>query len=113
MGRLQGPCPCCIEGGGVRPCDQCKRAKGGPKWPLHNPACLHCGARLILNLGELPISAAALASRRKAVLDDWEAHGHNRDQLRELAKQHQANGTVPIGRVKPTESDPPNPKKRP
>lgn len=95
----------------MRPCEQCQRAKGGPKWPLHNPACLHCGARLILNLGALRISADALASRRKAVLDDWTNHGHSREELRALAKEHQAKGTVPIGPASFGVSVSPNPKK--
>ena len=53
---------------------------------MFNPACLHCGARLIQYLGTLPIAPAECAQRRRAVLADWMAHGHAESDLRSLAK---------------------------
>lgn len=59
---------------------------------MYDPACLHCGARLVMQLGGLLIGASEVKARRQAVLDDWERHGHSRQAMRELAK----GTTLPI-----------------
>lgn len=67
-------------------CKNCNVAKGFAGYRLFNPACLHCGARLIQHLGTLPIPTADCVRRRRAVLADWMAHGHTEADLRALAK---------------------------
>lgn len=56
-----------------------------------NPACLHCGARLIQRLGALPRPRDEITARRRKVLEDWMAYGHSESDLRRLAK-----GPVPL-----------------
>lgn len=59
---------------------------------MYDPACLHCGARLVMQLGGLLIGASEVKARRQAALDDWERHGHSRQAMRELAK----GGALPL-----------------
>ncbi len=58
---------------------------------MFNPACLHCGARLIQRLGKLPRPKDEITARRRQVLSDWMAQGHSESDLRRLAK-----GPVPL-----------------
>ena len=73
---------------------------------MFNPACLHCGARLIQSLGRLPIPASECRQRRQAALALWLRHGHNEAVIRELVK-----GPLPIGPEKATACDSPTPAK--
>ena len=77
------------------PCPNCQTAKTHPQHNWFNPACLHCGARMIQHLGRLPIAASEIAQRRRQVLADWTAHGHTEAQLRALAKGPQALAPLP------------------
>jgi hypothetical protein len=67
-------------------CNDCQATRESPAHRLFNPACLHCGARLIQRLGKLPRPKEEIASRRRQVLTDWMAYGHAEGQLRALAK---------------------------
>ena len=69
-------------------CTDCKAAsETSGLWAQHNPACLHCGARLIQRLGKLRTpTSEQITARRKAVLADWIAHGHSELQIRALVK---------------------------
>lgn len=67
-------------------CADCTATREAPAWPMHNPACLHCGARLIQRIGKYQIPVSEATTRRRAVLADWMAHGHDEAQLRALVK---------------------------
>ena len=67
-------------------CDCCNAAKEAPAHAWFDPACLHCGARLIQRLGKLPRPRDEITARRRKVLADWVAYGHAEADLRELAK---------------------------
>ena len=69
---------------------------------MFNPACLHCGARLIQSLGRLPIPASECRQRRQAMLALWLKHGHSEAVIRELVK-----GSLAIGPEKATVCDSP------
>ncbi len=53
----------------------------------YNPACLWCGARLIQRIGKVGKTDAEITQRRRVVLADWMAAGHDETELRELAAQ--------------------------
>ena len=78
-------------------CTDCKAAKEtSGLWPQHNPACLHCGARLIQRLGKVRTpTSEQITARRKVVLADWIAHGHSEQELRALVK-----GPLAVAEVK-------------
>ena len=84
-------------------------AQNYPGHRMYDPACLHCGARLIRVLGTLPIAVSECQARRRSVLADWMAMGHAEKDLRELAK-----GQAPcIGQVSASVcADPPRTKRR-
>lgn len=68
-------------------CECCEAAREAPAHNLYTPACLWCGARLIQALGRLhDRPRSEIAARRRAVLTDWMAYGHEEAQLRALAK---------------------------
>jgi len=67
-------------------CKNCLVAKGFAAYRWFNPACLCCGVRLIQHLGTLPISNTECSQRRRAVLDEWVAIGHNEAAMRQLVK---------------------------
>ena len=67
-------------------CKDCKSAMVSPGYRLFDPLCLHCGARLIQQLGALQIPASECTERRKAVLADWVAQGHSEAEIRRLVK---------------------------
>lgn len=71
---------------GSQSCPCCHTAKSFPGYRMFNPACLHCGARIIQSLGALAIGPSERRTRRQAVLAEWVAHGHSETQIRELAK---------------------------
>lgn len=74
MSRQAASCPCC------------NTAKSFPGYRMFNPACLHCGARIIQSFGALQIGPSERRTRRQAMLAEWVAHGHSEAQIRELAK---------------------------
>ena len=77
------------------PCPNCITAATYPQHRWFNPACLHCGARMIQHLGCLPIAASEITQRRRQVLLDWAAHGHSEKDLRALAKGPLAIAPLP------------------
>ena len=81
-------------------CQCCNRAREYSAYPQFCPSCLHCGARLIQRIGQLPISRQDVTRRRRAVLADWMAHGHPEEKIRELA----AMTSPAIGPVRSTAS---------
>lgn len=89
---------------GAAPCACCTNAKTQPAYRWFNPACLHCGARLIQHLGQLPIAASECKARRQTVLKDWLSYGHSEAELRALV---QGPTALPPGPVKAAASAPP------
>lgn len=70
-----------------RACAECAAAAvTAGLWRCFDPACLHCGARLIQQLGKLQIPPTKIKARRAQVLADWLALGHDETTLRALAK---------------------------
>ena len=67
-------------------CANCITAKGFNGYRMFNPACIYCGARLIQRLGMFQIPTSECTTRRRAVLADWMAHGHDEAQIRALVK---------------------------
>lgn len=67
-------------------CQDCSNAAQSPRYRTYNPACLPCGARFVKQLKELDLTEKQLADWRSKVMDDWEAYGHDRAALRELAR---------------------------
>lgn len=72
-------------------CTNCETARTFPEYRMFDPACLHCGARLIQLLGRLPIGASECTARRRNELAIWLHHGHQEADLRSLAK-----GPIPL-----------------
>lgn len=71
----------------MRPCECCKYAKQSPGYAYYCPACLWCGARLIRAIGHIPgLPALTVRDRRRAVLADWLAMGHDETKIRKLAE---------------------------
>jgi hypothetical protein len=67
-------------------CEDCAAARMNPEWyRRYTPSCLWCGARYVQQLRRLGLEKKALDAWRTRVMDDWEAFGHDRQQLRELA----------------------------
>jgi ribosomal protein S27E len=52
---------------------------------MFSPSCLYCGARLIQTIGKVGNTDAEITQRRRVVLKDWMALGHDEQELRELA----------------------------
>lgn len=67
-------------------CNCCDKARDFAAYPQFNPACLHCGARIIQHLGKLNIGQSECTRRRRESLADWLAYGHNESEIRKLAK---------------------------
>lgn len=67
-------------------CKNCDIARWFPEHRMFDPACLHCGARLIQYLGRLPIPASECRQRRQAMLALWLKQGHSEAVIRELVK---------------------------
>ena len=80
-------------------CTDCTATREAPAWPMHNPTCLYCGATLIQRIGKYSIPISAATERRRAVLDDWVAHGHDEAQIRRLAKGPLAIEPTKAGRA--------------
>lgn len=51
---------------------------------MFNPACLHCGARIIQRLGLMGLHPQECVQRRRAQLAVWVAHGHSEALIRKL-----------------------------
>lgn len=69
------------------PCDCCNTARSFPEYRMFDPACLYCGARYIqfLGMGVFELPSTTVKALREKVLNDWEAHGHERVEIREIA----------------------------
>jgi len=67
-------------------CTDCTATREAPAWPMHNPACIYCGGRLIQKIGTYQIPQSEATTRRRAVLADWVAAGHDEKQIRALCK---------------------------
>jgi hypothetical protein len=69
-------------------CDDCAAAKetAGQHRQFDNRKCLWCAARLIQQIGRLPITRDEATARRRAALADATAAGLDEQQIRELAK---------------------------
>lgn len=70
----------------IEPCQCCAATREAPAHAWFDPACLHCGARLIQRLGKLARPKDEITARRRKVLADWMAMGHAEEDLRRLAK---------------------------
>jgi len=70
----------------MRLCVECSRSHGGTGYPLYNPACLWCGARIIQQIGRFQIPASESVQRRRDMLALWLKHGHSESEIRRLAK---------------------------
>lgn len=70
-------------------CPDCKAAKEtNGLWSLFNsPKCAHCTARLIQRIGKLRTPTTdAITARRRVVLEDAVAWGHDEALIRKLVK---------------------------
>lgn len=70
----------------MRLCECCQRATEGPAYPMFDPACLWCGARLIWRIQRLQIGRSDASVRCRTVLQDWLQYGHSEMEIRRLAK---------------------------
>ena len=75
-------------------CSCCDTAREFSAYRMFNPACLHCGARMIQRLGAMEISQPDCVRRRRAALAVWMEYGHSETELRRLAKGPPAIGPV-------------------
>lgn len=67
-------------------CSDCEASRTcSGHYRLFSPACIHCGARLIQAIGKVGKTAAEITQRRRVVLADWMAMGHDEQELRALA----------------------------
>ena len=55
-------------------------------WKIFDPACSHCGARLIQKIGRLQLGATESTARKRAALVTWLELGHSESVIRGLAK---------------------------
>jgi len=67
-------------------CDCCENSRAGPEYPMHDPSCIYCGARLIWKIQRKPIGREEAMARCRKVLQDWLHYGHSEAELRKLAK---------------------------
>ena len=68
-------------------CGQCQAFRLDESHKLFNPACLHCGARLIQHQQRCSTQPKeTIAKRCRWTLAEWMARGHAEQALRELAK---------------------------
>jgi len=81
-------------------CTDCTATREAPAWPMHNPACIFCGSRLIQKIGKYPVAISEATERRRVVLADWVAAGHNEAQLRALCKGPLAIEPIEKAKVK-------------
>lgn len=65
-------------------CAACRECNG--LWPVFDPLCLWCGARVIQVIGKLPIPQSEATARRRAQLAHWLGFGHSETKIRELVK---------------------------
>lgn len=69
-------------------------------WRLYDsPKCVHCTARLIQQIGRLPVGKDAITARRLVVLADAVAFGHSETEIRKLAALKEM-ALAPVERVK-------------
>ena len=91
-------------------CEDCEACRISPAWPMHNPLCTWCGARMIARIQRYPILADTKRERCRTVLADWMAYGHSETDLRRLARERQP--LAPIGQGEPGASERPGHRKR-
>lgn len=97
----------------MRPCEDCAiRRDTNPAWRRYDPACVHCGARLVQTIRGLRgiRPRDELVNRVKTVMDDWTAMGHDLQVLRDLISGPPA--LQPIGQAESSESASPKKAKR-
>lgn len=70
----------------MKSCDCCDKARVGPVYPMFDPACLWCGARLIWRIQRLPIAREGRIKRCRVALQDWLQYGHSEAEIRRLVK---------------------------
>lgn len=51
---------------------------------MFNPACIHCGARLIQSIPKFCKTTVEATQRRQAALKTWVEYGHSEQAIREL-----------------------------
>lgn len=70
----------------MKPCTDCQAAREtNGLWAFHCPTCLWCGARLVKRIRRYPKSTdEEIGARRKQVIADWAAAGHDETALRAL-----------------------------
>jgi hypothetical protein len=78
-------------------CDCLAARETSGHWRFFDPACLHCGARLIQRITKFSKTDAETTQRRRVVLADWVAAGHKESELRELVKGPLAYAPVKKG----------------
>ncbi|MBX3653219.1 MAG: hypothetical protein KF686_03480 [Ramlibacter sp.] len=66
-------------------CDCCDVARVVNGFRQFSPDCLWCGARY-LKAVKTVASGKALETWRESIISTWEAYGHTRERLRELAR---------------------------
>lgn len=94
-------------------CKECQIAKQDPAYWIFNPACIHCGARILRKLESMPIGQSECRQRQKNMLKHWQAMGHDELELRRLYKHGPCIGPVaePVS-VAQSETKPQSRKKR-
>jgi len=67
-------------------CSNCAIARTNQDYRLYDPACLHCGARIIQQMPLVSLGKTECSQRRTAALAAWVAHGHSELQIRAMVK---------------------------
>lgn len=68
-------------------CSNCLAAREtSGAWRYFDPCCLWCGARLIQVIPKFSGTHAEATQRRRVVLRDWVAMGHDEREIRELVR---------------------------
>ncbi len=68
------------------PCNCCSIARDFPTYKSFNPACIWCGARILVSLGLRGIGVTECRVRRTAMLKVWVDWGHSEAEIRQLFK---------------------------
>ena len=87
-------------------CKDCNTARSFAQYNSFNPACIHCGARIIQLWPTLPITDSECVTYRRQSLKTWMDWGHDEAEIRKLAK-----GPLSIGPENTALSVDPIPKK--
>jgi hypothetical protein len=68
------------------PCNCCSIARDFPTYKSFNPACIFCGARILMSIGMRRIGVTECRMRRTAMLKVWVDWGHSEMEIRQLFK---------------------------